>query len=657
MNQSVAPPLTRPVAHSLHGWGLPLSAIFSLVLGLEMLRAQMTYLQFLLGDRLGWSAIQIGGLAIGFYLLTGLAAMRLKGPSLPASLMGLGVTLALSRLATQIWPWDPVGDFLLVSVGVAAFWLFVPALISSSNASLTQSPQSGWSLGFWFTLGLAVEAGSRGLFLTYDPIWQQGWEAWIYVAVSLGLFLLGVTQLVGRLALDQPYQESSLGRSLPLLAIGPFLAYQLLIGTNLARTSAESGLPLTQSLFWNMGGLLLALALLYALPMGRLVGLMALVGLLLTINPLSSQGDLIAASIGLSQTAACLLFTVGLIHLTRQREHPAAWRTGLLYAGGSLLFTLFLFLTYAPLQIALPFTQESLLYILGLALGLALLGGEGWRIGGRHRAPVQGGALLASLVVMGMASLGMLYRLNTTATPPAATSTVRIYSHNVHMGIDMGGALALEELARQIEAEQPDVIALQEITRGWVIAGGVDLAAWLSWRLGMPVYFSPAQGQQFGNALLSRYPVTRHQVYPLPPPGLLMSRSFAYHEINVGMDRPLTLINTHFHHVGRDDEIREQQSQSLVAFFQPSPLNSLIITGDLNATPQDRAVTLLIEQGLIDLINLGRLEERFTYPADQPDRQIDYILAAPDLALNRVQIIDSTVSDHRAIVAEIVLTQ
>lgn len=648
--------IPRPTPQSLRGWALPLSAIFGLILGLEMTRAQVTYFQFVLGDRFGWSALQIAGVAIGFYLLVGLAAMRLKGASLPASLIRLGMILAFCRAAAQIWPWDPVGSFLLVSLGVAAFWLFLPALISSSSGGRVESPQSGWSLGFWLTLGLAVKVSLGGLFLTYDPIWQRGWDAWLYLAVALGLFLWGVTGLAGRLDPDQPYQEGNLGQTLPTLGIGPFLAYQLLMGANLARTSAESGLPLTQSLLWSLGGLLLALLLIYLLPMGRLVGMAALAGLLLTINPLSVRGDLVAASIALSQTAACLLLTVGLIHLTRQRSHPAAWRTGLLYAGGSLLFTLFLFLTYAPLQLRLPYTQETLFYLLGLSLGVMLLGGEGWRLGGRHRATVQVAPLVASLAVMGMVSFGMLYRLSGSAATPAATSTVRVYNHNIHMGIDMGGQMALEALARQIEAAQPDVIALQEVTRGWVIAGGVDVATWLSWRLGMPVYFSPAEGRQFGNALLSRYPVTRHEVYPLPPPGLLMSRSFAYHEIDVGTDRPLLLINTHFHHVGRDNEIREQHSQSLIAFFQAGPPRSLLLTGDLNASPQDRAVTLLTDQGLIDLIDLAGLENRFTYPADQPTRQIDYILAAPDLAVNQVQIIEGTVSDHRAIVAEVVMT-
>ena len=94
------------------------------------------------------------------------------------------------------------------------------------------------------------------------------------------------------------------------------------------------------------------------------------------------------------------------------------------------------------------------------------------------------------------------------------------------------------------------------------------MATWLSWRLGMPVVFSPTSGLDWGHAVLTHYPVTRHDEFALPPPGLPLARGFAYHEIAVGDEGPLLLINTHLHHIRKDATIREQQVASILHFLE-----------------------------------------------------------------------------------------
>ena len=63
---------------------------------------------------------------------------------------------------------------------------------------------------------------------------------------------------------------------------------------------------------------------------------------------------------------------------------------------------------------------------------------------------------------------------------------VRVMSYNLHQGFDTGGSLAIEEQAKVIEEAGPDIVALQEVSRGWVVDGSFDMLVWLSRRLDMP---------------------------------------------------------------------------------------------------------------------------------------------------------------------------
>ncbi len=54
-----------------------------------------------------------------------------------------------------------------------------------------------------------------------------------------------------------------------------------------------------------------------------------------------------------------------------------------------------------------------------------------------------------------------------TSTP--GQLPIRIMSYNLHSGFDVTGRLNLEGIVQAIEAEQADVIGLQEVSRGWVL--------------------------------------------------------------------------------------------------------------------------------------------------------------------------------------------
>ena len=114
----------------------------------------------------------------------------------------------------------------------------------------------------------------------------------------------------------------------------------------------------------------------------------------------------------------------------------------------------------------------------------------------------------------------------------------------------MKGYLAIEEQAKAIEEQRPDVIALQEVSRGRVIDGSFDMLVWLSRRLDMPYIWGPTADSVWGNTILSRYPVANARNLPMPNNSQLrMKRDFITIQLEVGDGRPLTIIATHLHHI------------------------------------------------------------------------------------------------------------
>jgi endonuclease/exonuclease/phosphatase family metal-dependent hydrolase len=230
---------------------------------------------------------------------------------------------------------------------------------------------------------------------------------------------------------------------------------------------------------------------------------------------------------------------------------------------------------------------------------------------------------------------------------------VRIMTYNLHNGFNTNGKLNMEEIAQVIERNHPDVVALQEISRGWVISGRVDMLEWLSQRLQMPYVSGPTADRFWGNAILSRYPILAYSRYNLPPRDLCILRGFIIALIDIGNDQQIKVINAHFHHVEGETEIRQLQSQTIVDFLNSIDNNNIILLGDLNAEPADQEIAMLYQANLLDTAAGMDPQRAYTFASDNLNRKIDYILTTQDLRVVDIQVPLSTASDHLPIVAVI----
>ena len=102
---------------------------------------------------------------------------------------------------------------------------------------------------------------------------------------------------------------------------------------------------------------------------------------------------------------------------------------------------------------------------------------------------------------------------------PTEPSTLRVLTYNIHHGEGRDGRVDYERLAATIARLKPDVIALQEVDNKTRRVDGIDQATELARRLKMKHFFGKAidfSGGQYGQAILSRFPIGTHKTHLLP---------------------------------------------------------------------------------------------------------------------------------------------
>lgn len=306
---------------------------------------------------------------------------------------------------------------------------------------------------------------------------------------------------------------------------------------------------------------------------------------------------------------------------------------------GSVLLVLPPIVYFAGQTIALPFPAELAVSAIGVLLGLAIFVRPSMRSASIYKLPVlMALPIVLLLIVMGASLVG-----GRQAETQAAGDSLRVVNYNLHYGVNTDGKLDPEGLARTIEAEQPDVITLQEISRGWLISGSVDLLEWLAVRLDMPyVAFAPAADRQFGNGILSRIPLDSVRYEALPTEGIPQKRSYMVATLAVG-DKTLTIINTHLS-AWVEAEAHLPQVEMILKAWNSTPYT--IITGDMNSVPGAPDIQLYLDAGFLSAQDEVGDPTALTASSKNPDVRIDWIFGTPDVTFSDFVIPQSQASDH-----------
>ncbi len=229
--------------------------------------------------------------------------------------------------------------------------------------------------------------------------------------------------------------------------------------------------------------------------------------------------------------------------------------------------------------------------------------------------------------------------------------TLRVLTYNIHHGEGTDRKLDLERIAKVITEVRPDLVAVQEVDNKAKRTNSVDQTAELAKLTKMHAKFGPAidlQGGEYGQAILSKYPIRMLTVHKLPNEGKREQRIAVAAEVQIGDAGPtLLFVSTHLDH--ERDDLRQEQATKLNELFGQAK-GLVLLAGDLNSTPESKPLTILAKNWK----PAERGKPLLTIPVAKPRRQIDFVLHRPvdKLDVSEVRVLTEAVaSDHRALLA------
>lgn len=229
---------------------------------------------------------------------------------------------------------------------------------------------------------------------------------------------------------------------------------------------------------------------------------------------------------------------------------------------------------------------------------------------------------------------------------------LRVLSYNIHHGEGVDRKLDLERIAGVINSVEPHIVALQEVDQNTQRTGRVDQPAELARLTGLRLAFGGnlrLEGGQYGNAVLSRFPIRRRQNHLLPSLDGGEQRGVLEVELELpGGQTPLLLYATHLDH-RRNDQERLASAKAINALVGQFPARPALLAGDLNDTPESPTL-----QHFARAWTPANQDAQPTIPVARPNRQIDFILFRPAerWKVVEVRVLDEAIaSDHRPILA------
>lgn len=234
--------------------------------------------------------------------------------------------------------------------------------------------------------------------------------------------------------------------------------------------------------------------------------------------------------------------------------------------------------------------------------------------------------------------LGLLFFILLSFSP---TEPLRLLSYNIRNAKGMDNITDYQRIANIITQSKASVIALQELDSVTQRSKGKDVLKELAEATGLYASYGAAisfQGGKYGVGVLSKEKPLSQKTIPLPgseEARVLLVVEFADYLV----------FCTHFSLTEKDRLVSIKIiEEELAASKKP-----VLLLGDLNDKPGSETMQRL--QQSFQLLSANE----FSFPADNPDRCIDYILSHNSV---KAKVITTTVlnepvaSDHRPLLVE-----
>jgi endonuclease/exonuclease/phosphatase family metal-dependent hydrolase len=215
----------------------------------------------------------------------------------------------------------------------------------------------------------------------------------------------------------------------------------------------------------------------------------------------------------------------------------------------------------------------------------------------------------------------------------------------------------LQTISELLGNERPDVVALQEADAPSFWSGGLDHIAWLADTSNYSQHVlgrhADGLGVAYGTALISTLELQAAEAITFDPAYSLVPKGFVVSTINWPAVPAVEVDVVSVHLAFTSENSRRKQANELIAVLRERN-RPVIIMGDLNSDWQDKQSTV---RYLSEALGLA------AYQPDRPgletfpglNRRLDWILVSADIEFHSYRQLPDVVSDHRAVVAELVL--
>ena len=610
-------------------WHLVLIAL-GVVMTFQIIRVFVTSLVYAFGERYGQTLSAIPALIVFLSPFLIPLFTRLLNPHrlFIVSVGGLAIVRLLMQISRDI-------NLNLIFAGVAIIFALTALALLFSWSSTTKR-MTPYRLAQAILLGMTLESALHGAFLTWDYIWQPGLIPLLTATIVSGLTLFALWQVRNDSSNWQP-SEPQLVALLPFAALGSFFVLEMLFFQNIAFVASSSATTMEVAMavvfLGNaIGFVMLGLLSQQPLPVRIIAGIaLVVVAAMLPIK----AGVSIIALVLVGHTIATGLLTSALEILARENTRAGISSIAVAVGLGSLLFIVVTILYYISTLITLPFSYTTLPPFAAFIILLSAFVSSK-----RNDAPNFRFALVPlALLVIPL----LLFVTRPAIQQSTVTNSFRLLDYNTHQALTFDGWLDPEGLAQFIETEKPDVIALQEISRGWLIAGSLDVAEWLSRRLQMPYVYAPGHDYQFGNMIMTRMPITEWSFTRLPLRNVPLGRTLLQIQISLENGKTLTMINTHLSAYAAT-ESRIPQVQKVIQTWNRAPRT--LIMGDMNARPGEEDIVLFLNAGLSSAQDVAGDPNTLTFTSGKPVERIDWIFGTSEISFSDFKITQTQVSDH-----------
>lgn len=244
---------------------------------------------------------------------------------------------------------------------------------------------------------------------------------------------------------------------------------------------------------------------------------------------------------------------------------------------------------------------------------------------------------------------------------PRQSKEMCIMSYNVQGCLGRDGQISMDKIARIIARHKPDIVCLQELDCGRPRSDRAQQAEVIARKLEMEYHFHSAfrwKDEQYGNAILSRWPVSLIKMDTLPQrnnlkhnePRGAMWVTACIDGINV------QVINTHLSLWPRE---RLEQVEHIMGpqwLGHPDCKGPVVLCGDFNALPGSH-VHRRVSKSLKECRVPGKKRRKGTWFGEFPLWQLDHIFVSSEFTVNDVMVgqtsLEKSASDHLPLIAHV----